>query len=440
MIGEGTVLKHGHELYTPSVAVTGVSFRTLDVAGREELARRVSAPQQLACSIVKDGLAEEAAIISTCNRFEVVSSGADDAGLRSFFSELVGKTRVTHDVLYHHRDASAVRHIYRVSASLDSMVLGEAQILGQVKEAYRRAVAGGSVGTYLHHLFQSAFRVAKKVRAHTAIGQHGVSVSYVAVRLAQQIFSDLRTTTVLIVGSGEMAELAALHLCSHGCQKIIVANRTVERAAELAERFGGVAVSLSDIDSVLDQADIVIGSISIEKALLTRQSFTQGNSARRPRQKPLFLIDLGMPRNFAPDLGELDSIYLYNIDDLAGIADENRGLREAAAREAELVIEYGLLQFERWRAKVRLKPEIVDLRQSVEAICAAEVERRVAALSPAVQAEVREVAAQLAQGVSQKIAHELTTLMYRHAITVVDPAEGDDGELARPFLIVSREK
>jgi glutamyl-tRNA reductase len=228
-----------------------------------------------------------------------------------------------------------------------------------------------------------------------------------------------------------MAELAALHFCSHGCRKIIVANRTVERAAELAERFGGVAVSLSDIDTVLDQADIVIGSISIEKALLTQRSFAQ-----RPRQKPLFLIGLGMPRNFAPNLADLDSIYLYNIDDLAGIADENRGLREAAARDAELVIEYGLLQFERWRAKITLKPEIVDLRRTVHAICVGEVEKQLGALSSAVQAEMRELTARVAQGVSQKIAHELTTQMYRHAVTVADSTDGD--ELARPFLIVSR--
>jgi glutamyl-tRNA reductase len=282
------------------------------------------------------------------------------------------------------------------------MILGEAQILGQVKKAYQRAIEVGSVGSHLHHIFQSAFNVAKKVRAHTDVSQHGVSVSYVAVRLAEQIFSDLDNTTVLILGSGEMAELAALHLCSRGCRRIIVANRTVEKAAELAERFGGSAVSLSDVDRVLDQADIVIGSISIDKPILSR-------SALRARKgdRPLFLIDLGVPRNFASDMAEMDSVYLYNIDDLAGIADENRALREAAAQDAELIIEYGLAQFERWRHKRVVQPEIVDLRAAVHEICATEVNRLLATQEGMDNGAVEH----LAHAISQKIAHELTKLV-----------------------------
>jgi glutamyl-tRNA reductase len=395
-------LHRTNEAYEPRVVVTGVSYKTLNVAGRERLAQAIPVPELLAERVVREGLATEAAVISTCNRFEIVSVGGEGGGIRAFFESLLGSATNPGDSLYQYLDDSAVRHLYRVSSSLDSMILGEAQILGQVKKAYQQAIAIGSVGAHLHHIFQSAFNVAKKVRAHTEVSQHGVSVSYVAVRLAEQIFSDLGNTTVLILGSGEMAELAALHLCSRGCRRIIVANRTVEKAAELAERFGGSAVSLSDVDRVLDQADIVIGSISIDKPILSRAALR----ARRG-DRPLFLIDLGVPRNFASDLAEMDSVYLYNIDDLAGIADENRALREAAAQDAELIIEYGLAQFERWRLKRSAQPEIVDLRAAVHEICSTEVARLMAAQAGANQDTVD----RLAHSISQKVAHELTKLV-----------------------------
>ena len=408
--------------YEPRVVLTGISYKTLNVDGRERLARAVPNPETLARRVVSEGLATEAAVISTCNRFEIVSVGGEGGGIRRFFESLLGSAS-NDEVLYQHLDDSAVRHLYRVSSSLDSMVVGEAQILGQVKEAYRRAIEAGSVGSHLHHLFQSAFNVAKKVRAHTDIAQHGVSVSYVAVRLAEQIFSDLGATSVLILGSGEMAELAALHLCSRGCRKIIVANRTVEKAAELAERFGGSAVSLSDVDRVIDQADIVIGSLSIDKPILSR-----GALKARPGDKPLFLIDLGMPRNFASDLSELDSVYLYNIDDLAGIADENRALREAAAKEAEVIIEYGLAQFERWRLKRLAQPEILDLRQRVHEICSSELQQ-LAGKATESQGDIVE---QLAYAISQKISHELTQVLERR--------HGGEESEAAPLIVVAAPK
>jgi glutamyl-tRNA reductase len=306
---------------------------------------------------------------------------------------------------------------------LDSMVLGEAQILGQVKRAYQQAVQLGSVGSHLHHLFQSAFHVAKKVRSHTEVSSHGVSLSYVAVRLAQQIFADLSQVSVVVIGSGEMAELAVLHLCSHGCNKIVVANRTLERAAALAERFGGLAVSLGDLDRVLDTADIVIGSISIDRPVVT----TSGLTARRAG-RPLFLIDLGVPRNFAPDLAKIDDVYLYNIDDLAAVAAENRALREAAAKDAEIVIEYGLMQFERWRKKIAVQPELVDLRLAVERICGEIVAEGLAGKLAGTE---KQLAAQIAYAISQKISHELTEVFERQrGIESLGDAE------TAPFVLV----
>jgi glutamyl-tRNA reductase len=400
-----------------------VSFRTLDVAGRELLAQKAAQPAALGALLVHDGVAHEAAVISTCNRFEVVSAGGDADIIKEALRGYFGAALFIDSVVYQHCDEAAVQHVYRVAASLDSMVLGEAQILGQVKQAYRDAVAAKSVGPQLHHLFQSAFHVAKRVRSNTDVSQHGVSVSYVAVRLAQQIFSDLSDTAVLVVGSGEMAELAALHLRAQGCGKIVVANRTLERAAELAARFGGSAISLSDIARVIDEVDIVIGSIAIDRPIIGQQLI-----AARKRERALFLIDLGVPRNFAAELDEIDEVYLYNIDDLAVIAQENKALREVAAKEAELVIDYGLLQFERWRTRLLAKPELIDIRAKVQAICLAELTE---ALSAASEESKEEFARQTAYAISQKVAHELTEVLERQR------GVAQDEDSVYPYLIVS---
>jgi len=419
---QATSHRYSSESCVPQLYLTGVSYRTLEIEWREKLARIAPRPELLADQVVRAGLAQEAAVISTCNRFEIVAVGGDGGGgVRAFFESLLALPRESSESIYHYSDLLAVRHLYRVSSSLDSMVLGEGQILGQVKRAYQEAVKTGSVGAYLHHLFQSAFRVAKKVHTHTDIGQNGVSLSYVAVRLAQQIFSDLVDTTVLIIGGGEMAELAALHLCSHGCHKIVVANRTVERAAQLAEQFAGSAVSLSDIDRALDEADIVIGSISIDRPILARASVKA-----RKASKPLFLIDLGVPRNFSPALAEEDNVYLYNIDDLAAIAAENKALREDAAKEADIVIEHGLIHFERWRARLEAKPTIVDVRGRIQEICDAELGGALGASGAFDPAHIQ----QIAHSISQKIGHELTSILERYA-----GARATDDE-EPPFLIV----
>jgi glutamyl-tRNA reductase len=426
-------LSNSHLVYDPSVLITGVNYRTLNLEGREGLARVAPKPELIADTLVKRGIVSEAAVLSTCNRFEIVSIGGDGGGVQAFFEELLqanlrlsNRSLDLNAALYQYRDAFAVRHLYRVSSSLDSMVLGEAQILGQVKRSYQQAVDIGSVGSHLHHLFQSAFRVAKKVRSHTEIGAHGVSLSYVAVRLAQQIFSDLSQLSVVVIGSGEMAELAVLHLCAHGCSKIVVANRTLERAAALAERFGGMAVSLADLDRVLGTADIVIGSISIDRPLITVKGV-----ASRPKGRPLFLIDLGVPRNFSSELSKLDSVYLYNIDDLASVALENRGLREAAAKEAGVVIEYGLAQFERWRRKIALNPEVVDLRLAVSQICSDVIKGYCAKLGD------EGIADDVASYIGQRINHKITEIILRQKGVLT--GENDD-DFCPPFLVVGGDK
>jgi glutamyl-tRNA reductase len=424
-MGSDLVQSLGAPSYEPGLLVTGVSFRTLSVEWRERLAKVAPTPESIGDKIVKRGMAREAAVLSTCNRFEIVSVGGDGGGIKAFFESLLGASEDLGDALYQYRDASAVRHIYRVSSSLDSMVLGEAQILGQVKRAYQQAVQAGSVGAHLHHLFQSAFNVAKKVRSHTEISAHGVSLSYVAVQLARQIFADLADVTVVVVGSGEMAELAVLHLCSQGCSKIVVANRTLERAAALAERFSGLAVSLSDVDRVIDSADIVIGSISIDRPIVSASMIKRRRSSR-----PLFLIDLGVPRNFSADLANIDNVYLYNIDDLSNVATSNMELREAAAKDAEMVIEYGLAQFERWRRKIAVQPELIDLRQSVERICAEGLKE---AFPNGLNGIGDNLAQEISYSISQKISHELTRLLERQ--NGVDAGLGGDTEES-PFMLI----
>ncbi len=352
------------ETYKPEIGVIGCNFRTLSVSGREVLAQwRASAEEWLQTAVAAGRLAE-AALISTCNRFEVIVAGAGAA--EHAHRELA--QRVPAETIYAHRNRDAVRHLYRVAASLDSLVVGESQILGQVKASYERAQELGLVRKYLHHLFQGAFSTAKRVRTHTEVADYGVSVSYVAVQLARQMFGPLTKSRAAIIGSGEVAELVALHLGAAGCTDIIVANRTIQRASELAARCGGLAVPLEEIPRLIREVDIIVGSISIDRPILEAKTI---RAARRAR--PLFLIDLGVPRNFSEAVRSVPGVYLAGVDDLATIADRNRALREEAALEAGVVIDYGVHQFERWLQRVENEPSLLSLREQVRVIVAGEL-------------------------------------------------------------------
>lgn len=384
--------------YPERLTVTGVSFRTLPVEDRERFTDLAPEPGRFLADLKREVGLSEVALISTCNRFEVVSIGESDTSPVVEYLTKRLTDALPKESIYALENSLAARHFLRVTASLDSMVLGEPQILGQVKDSYRSAVSAGSVGKYLHHLFQVALHVAKKVRTNTRVGQNGVSVSYVAVRLAQQIFEDLTKRRALVIGSGVMAELAALHLKSYGCQHITVANRTVSRAAELANRIGGAAIGLGDIPAALTDVDIVIGSINCDQPVLTAEVLRL-----RAGVSPLFLIDLGVPRVFSEGLSELESVYLYNIDDLATIAQENQTLREEAAKDAELIVDYGLHRFEDWLERVKREPYILELRDLVHEVCTQEVE----ALLGGHSAELQAKTGQLGHRIGQELAHRL---------------------------------
>lgn len=409
--------------------LVGVNHRTLSVADREMLTQLEQRSSDLLPSIVSQCGLQEAALLSTCNRFEVIgvaprqNEPAGDVSHRIIECLRSSLERpVETESFYRLMHTDAIRHVFRVSSSLDSMVLGEAQILGQVKGSYERAVKLGLAGKYLHHLFQYAFHLAKKVRAHTEVGSGGVSISYVAVRLAEQIFGSLSSRSVLIIGSGEMAELAALHLKSRGCGAITVANRTIERATELAARIGGSAISLGELDRHIDTVDVVIGSISIDRPFLD-----MGRATRMLGKRPQFFIDLGVPRNFPEALGSLDNVYLYNVDDLARISDENRGLREEAAKDAEIILEHGMFQFQRWLVKVSAEPAVRDFRSHVHEICREEVKHRLSPQLP--ESERQVIVEELAHRISQKISHRMTKLLSASPQGEVDP------ENVLPFLL-----
>jgi len=281
-----------------------------------------------------------------------------------------------HSNLFFHEDRDAVRHIFRVASSLDSMVVGEPQILGQIKDAYSQATRQKTAGVVLNRLMHRAFHVAKRVRTETGISDAAVSVSYAAVELAKKIFYDLTGKKVLLIGAGEMAELAARHLLHQGVDSIKVANRTFQRAVEVAENFKGSAVSFEEIESQLQEVDIVVSSTASTEYVIT-YDLVKGSLKKR-RNRPLFFIDIAVPRDVDPRVNELGNIYLYDIDDLRGIIQVNMAQRRQEAFKAERVVEEEVLKFEKWLKTLEVVPTIVSLKEKAEAIRQAEIRRSLA--------------------------------------------------------------
>jgi glutamyl-tRNA reductase len=310
----------------------------------------------------------EALILSTCNRLELycsVEGGAEDAPLH-WLQERHGLAPGKLDAyLYRHADDEAVRHMFRVATGLDSMVLGEPQILGQVKDAYQAARAAHALKAPMERLLQHTFAVAKRVRTDTRIGAAPVSVAYTAVRLAEQRFADLSQACVLLLGAGETIELAARHLVDAQAQRLIVANRTLENAQDLAHRIGGYAIALDDLPQHLAEADVVIASTASREPILTRGMVEAALRARRRR--PMFLVDIAVPRDIAADVAEVEDAFLYTIDDLREVIDENRRSREAAAREAEAIIALQVEHYMAWRRAIDLGNPVQGLRRRAEA-------------------------------------------------------------------------
>ncbi len=310
----------------------------------------------------------EVAILSTCNRTELYVHITESSQKDMVINWLSEYHHLSPDELqsyiYEHDEKQTVRHILKVASGCDSLILGEPQILGQMKDAYRFAVEAGTTGTLLGRLFQYTFTVAKQVRTDTAIGSSPVSVAFTAVNLAKQIFGDLKNYTVLLIGAGETIELAARHLNDQGLGRMIVANRTVERAHDLASQFGGYAISLTEIPAHLNDADIVISSTASPQAIVSYQQVKQALKQRKHR--PVFMVDLAVPRDIDPEVSTLEDIYLYTVDDLHQVVEENMQSRKEAAAQAEEIIEVQVGHFLGWKRSLEAVDTICALRTQAE--------------------------------------------------------------------------
>jgi glutamyl-tRNA reductase len=382
----------------------GVSHKTAPVAVRERLAVEPDATAAALVELTALSAVREAVMISTCNRVELYvaaddadRAAADLAGVLARRAGVAVADLAEH--LYQHRDSAAVRHLFRVASSLDSLVVGEPQILGQTKQAYDAAVQHGTAGAVLRACFEEgAFRVARRVRRETAIARNPVSVSSVAVEFARQVVGDFARRRVLIVGAGKMSELAARTLRTHGATLTVI-NRTRARAEELARRFGADVADWNDLQAALTTADIVIASTGAQRPVLTLDLLRQVRKARRGRQ--LCLLDIAVPRDVDPEAGKLDGVYLFDIDDLQKQASDHRAEREEEAAEAEALVEEELGRFvKRWRSRQR-GPMVSALQTHFHGIAKAEVMR----LSGGVDEKERKARLDLAESLVKKLLH-----------------------------------
>lgn len=401
----------------------GLNHRTAPVSVREQAAFTPERLGDALADLRMHGGAHEAAIVSTCNRTEVycrlVHATAPNA-IKWFagFHRLHLADIEPH--LYLYPGAEAVKHVFRVASGLDSMVLGEPQILGQMKTAFAEAHKAGATGKILNRLFQQTFSVAKRVRTDTAIGASAVSVAFAAVALARRIFANLNERCVLLIGAGETIELAARHLREAGVGRMIVANRTVERAQGLAHEFAAEAITLADMPERLREADIVISSTASQLPILGKGAVERALRARRHR--PMFLVDLAVPRDIEPEVGGLSDVYLYTVDDLQGVIEANRQTRIEAAAEAEKIIDVQVTDFMRWIQSLDAVPTIRALRQRADMLRDEELAR----------ARERIAHGEDPHAVMERLARDLANKLTHAPSAALKQADADgNAELAR---------
>jgi len=367
-----------------TLIVVGVNHRTAPVAVRERLGFALDELRPALSRLTAVDGVHEAAIVSTCNRVEVIASVDDAAPERGMaIGDFLAAERNVAPAelaphLFVHDGRDALRHLFRVASSLDSMVVGEPQILGQVKEAYDEASEAATAGAVLHRIFHRAFAVAKRVRSETGVAGKAVSVASVAVELARTIFESFADKTAMLIGAGDMSELAARRLRAQGISGIIVTTRTFEHAVELARDFGGMPVPFDRLVEYLRLADVVIGSASVTDYVVTPPLVQEVLRARR--QRPMFFIDVGVPRNFDPAINALANVYLYDIDDLGAALAGNVDEREREAVRAEAIVEEEVERTWRWFGSLEVVPTIVAIREKVEAIRQYELEKALLSL------------------------------------------------------------
>ena len=388
------------------ILLLGVNHKTTPVEIREKIALSDGYEEPLT-TLKKIPYCRECYLLSTCNRVEVLvvvegSAEVKEDIITFLFGSSLSKEECD-QYLYIYYNAEAIHHLFMVAASLDSMVVGEAQILGQLKEAYRYAAQFGCTGPLLNKLLHKSFSVAKRVRTETGIGASAVSISYAAVQLAEKIFGNLSGKKVMLIGAGEMAELAAEHLVGQGVDSVVVANRTLSRAVDLAKKFKGSAVSMDELQQQLERVDIIISSTGATDLVIHKQDVKSVMRARR--NKPLFFIDIAVPRDLDPKLIEIDNVYLYDIDDLSSVVEINKSARDKEAITASRIVDEESLKFQRWYQGRAVTPTIRDLREKVDGIARLELDRTLARLPQVNQAD-RKVLEKMVGAISSRILHD----------------------------------
>ena len=389
-----------------SVIVLGLSHKTAPVELRERFAIGDEATDSACGELIRQSSIEEVCILSTCNRVEFMVRGDvtrnPEQEILSYLDSRSLPVREAEPYFYRHADRDAVRHVFRVAASLDSMVLGEPQILGQVKHAYNRAKQAGSISGPLDHLLTASFRVAKRVRQETGIGRMAVSISFVAVELARKIFGELDGLSVLIIGAGKMSELTARHLRNSGARDIFVVNRTFERARELAATFQGEAQPMEKLFELLTRVDIVISSTGSPDYVLNYETAKRVNVARKNR--PIFLVDIAVPRDIDPEINKIDDMFVYDVDDLQQVAEANLKQRRKEAEQAEAIVEEEVDKSMRRIKSHAVAPTIVALNRKLDELREAELLRHRARLGDLTPEQERAIEA-LTRGLVNKVAH-----------------------------------
>jgi glutamyl-tRNA reductase len=419
--------------------LVGVSHRTAPIELRERLDFSARGVDRALTALAGSDVHREATIVSTCNRVELYV-GCDEpdaarAAIQLFLSEfhgIPGEQLAPH--LYSKTGRDAVAHLYRVAAGLDSLVMGEPQILGQVKEAFGVASQLGCTGPLLNKLFHSAFATGKRVRSETALAEGAVSVSYAAVELARKIFGNLKGRTVVVIGAGEMGKLTAVHMQSQGIGRLIITSRTAAHASALAQSIGGTAMPWEALSTTLVEADILITATGASAPIISRALIAQTMKARR--QKPLFIIDIAVPRDVEADAGDLEQVFLYNIDDLQAVVQENISKRGTEASDAEKIIAQEVGRFTAWLNSRGAVPTIVALRQRFEAIRQSELRRlepKMASLPPEARARVDEITRLIMEKLLINPTEQLksasdanTVATYSDALTRLFDLAGDD--------------
>jgi glutamyl-tRNA reductase len=412
-----------------SILLIGVNHKTAPVEIRERLAFNDQACADGLRRLVDGDVVREGLIVSTCNRVEILGATTNEqlefgAGRLTQFLDTSGHLPAgfLDQHLYRHTNEDAVRHLFRVASSLDSMVVGEPQVLGQVRHAYSLAVEAGTAGRILNRLVHHTFRVAKRVRNETGIAANAVSISYMAVELGKKIFDSLKGCTVMLIGAGEMAELSARHLVNAGVSRVVIANRTEESARQIAHEFGGTTVPLEQLDQSLAESDVVICSTGAPDYVLTEERTRK--ALERRRNRPTCFIDISVPRNIDPAVSHIPNVFLFDIDDLESVITSNIREREREAERAELIVQSEVMQFQQTLRLMDMGPTIGALRQNLQDIARGEMARQRKRLGPLTKDQESAIESLLMSTVN-KISHPILNQMRRFYETSEPDTEQD---------------